>query len=289
LTPAAATLSATGYAPTDVKSDVALPGQLQILLAQYVPELLGAGIYLPDTATLDLTGAAPSLNTTIGVPAGSLAVESEAPVSDATDNHVASPPRALLTPTGQIVAALDGAVVYGQPPKGILSIDSEAPDPAVTRNAWIDIPALDLTITTYQDTTIDGTVRYPDAGTLTAEGQDLDAYPTTVIGVPATTLTVSTYQPALGPLKASLTVAGSAPTVEQTTLRAPAAASLNMQGWVPVGRGSEIFPLTGALTLETQAPTVQFTTFFRGKPKLIRVTPRYGIEFVTHPRKEVVD
>lgn len=279
VTPDAASLTLTGYAPTVTATahKTVTPDAASLTLTGYAPTVTVSDniVATPSAASLTLTGYAPTVTTTANVTvtpgAASVTLTGYAPTVTATANVVATPDAASLTLTGYAPTVTATANATVTPDAAALTLTTYAPTVTATGNVTVTPPPASLTLTGYSPTvTVSGNVVVtPDAASLTLTG-----YAPTVTATANVTAT---------PGPASLTLTGYAPTVTATANVevTPAAAALTLTTYAPTVTATAnvvVTPDAATLTLTGYVPTVTTTGLsihdltFRAVPLLVRFT-----------------
>lgn len=307
VTPAAASLTLTGAAPTIVTPVTVTPPAASLTLTGAAPTVSTPVVATPAAASLAVTGAAPTVTTTANVvvtpPAASLALTGYVPTVSAP--VTVTPPAASLTLTGQPPTVSTPVTVT--PTAASLSLTGYAPvvstpvvatplaaslvlagyAPTVTAGASVVLepPAASLSLTGAAPTvTATGNVTVvPAAASLTVTG----AVPTVtatgnVTVVPnSASLTLTGYIPtvtagadvALEVPAATIILTGYAPTVLTPVVATPTAASLTATGYAPtIVLPVTVTPPFSTLNLTGQVPTVSVAGGFLGTPPAALLT-----------------
>lgn len=219
VTPSAASLALTGFAPTVLTPRVVKPGAASLTLTGQVPSIIIGTVVRPGSATATLTGFAPTISISehilVTPGAASLSLTGFAPT--VLTPRLVTPGAASLTLTGFAPSVIVNTILI--PASASLVLTGFAPTIVVDSGGLVLIPpAASLTLTGFAPTVLTPRLVVPEAADLT------------LTGFAPTVLTPRTVTPS----PATLTLTGFAPTVLLPKLVIPGPASLVLTGFEPI-------------------------------------------------------
>jgi len=203
----------------------------------------------PPTATLTLTGLAPSPNLVVIPPTATLTLAGLAP----SPAVAVIPPTAALTLTGQVPDSI--TPVVETPPVAALTLTGFAPDAITISDIEVVVPVAALTLTGLEPSPAVAVI--PPTATLTLAG--FAPSPNLVIVPPGATLTLTGQVPdsitpvVETPPTATLTLTGQAPSPAVAVI--PPTATLTLTGLAP-SPAVAVIPPTAALALAGLSPDI---------------------------------